>query len=306
MKGRRLATAGTLVALAALAALAACFDSLVGSPCAPGYRVDHGACVAGDLGDAGPGSDGGSELVCSTPEVACLGACRDLSSDPDHCGVCDRACASGICTAGHCEGDLPGHVVAIGHDYRRFHGSMARVLGNAVGLAEAPNVAVARLRGSAASASSSGVSLALASSLGAIGRAWHEVPLPPVEPEALTGIDVLIIEAQLGDGGAAAALGAAWAIAIDRFLVRGGVVVALHGAGGVTHRLAEAAGLYSVPAPVTVTDQLATEALTSDAVTQAVVSPYLAEDSSVSFPLAGAAVVTTAGGAPVVLHLTRY
>jgi hypothetical protein len=30
--------------------------------------------------------------------------CRDLSSDPEHCGACANACASGACTAGVCAG----------------------------------------------------------------------------------------------------------------------------------------------------------------------------------------------------------
>ena len=291
----------------ALGLLAGCFDSLVGSPCAAGYRLSAGACLAADAGPGDGGADGGGpEVVCAAPLAACDGACRELSSDADHCGVCGRACPSGLCTAGHCEGGVSGHIVAIGHDYRRHHGAMARVLGNAVALAPSTDVALGRLRGSAAAASSTGVTLALTSSMTAIGRPWHEVALPAPSAQALIGVDVLLIEAQTGDGSAAAALGAAWASAIDGMLASGGVVVVLHGGSGVSHRLAQAAALYTVAAPASVTNQQALVANSSDALAQAVVSPYLAEDSSVSFADVSAPVIVTGGGVALVFHLTRY
>ncbi len=288
-----------------LACLAGCFDSLVHSPCATGYRFAAGACVPLD-GDGGPdggtdGGDGGSGLVCESPLVACEGACLELSMNPDHCGSCGRACASGVCVAGECTGGLPGHVVAIGHDYRRHHGAMARVLGNAVALAPVASVVVTRLPGVA----SAQVTAALQSSLSAIGRPWREVSPPPPSAGALRGIDVLLIEAQQGDGASASSLGASWAVALPSFFSRGGVVIALHGAGAQTHLFSEAAGLYSISAPELATGAQALVVSPSDAVVQAVVSPYLAEDSSVTLPGAPRPAIATSGGGAVVFHLTR-
>jgi len=39
---------------------------------------------------------------CPEGQVRCAGRCVALASDPDHCGACDRRCASGICRAGQC------------------------------------------------------------------------------------------------------------------------------------------------------------------------------------------------------------
>lgn len=287
------------VALAlVLACLAGCFDSLVHSPCASGYRFAAGACVPLE-GDGGP--DGGSELICEGPLVACEGQCLELSRNPDHCGLCGRACASGVCEAGECTGGLPGHVVAIGHDYRRHHGAMARVLGNSVALAPVASVVVGRLPGVA----SDGVTSALRRSMSDIGRPWRELSLPPPSAGALRGIDVLLIEAQPGDGASATSLGASWAVALPSFFARGGVVVALHGAGAQTHLFAEAAGLYTISTPEPATGMPALVVGPSDAVVQAVVSPYLAEDSSVTLPGAPRAAIATSGGGALVFHLTR-
>lgn len=290
----------TLAWLFLMVPLTGCFDSLVSSPCDPGYRPSAVGCVASE-----PALDGGPELICERPLVACEGACLDLSADPDHCGACGRACPSGLCTAGRCEGGLPGHIVAIGHDYRRHHGSMARVLGNAASLTSASEVALARLRGTSLAASSAGTTAALTSSMSALGRRWREVALASAAPLGLEGIDVLLIEAQTGDAAAAQALGAAWAAAIAPFLARGGVVIVLHGAGGVSHRLAQGAGLYTVADPVDSTNVQALVASSSDAVARAVVSPYLAEDSSVVFPGVASPVIATSSGATMVFHWTR-
>lgn len=288
---------------------AGCFDSLVGSPCVTGYELVSGRCIEMGVGpDGGPGDGGagGDALVCALPEVACDGACRDVRADPDNCGACGRRCESGLCVDARCVGGLSGHVIAIGHDYQRHHASMARVLGNAIALAPSQDVGLARWRGTVTPSSDAGTSLAISSSLAELGRPWHDVPLPASPSStALLDVDVLVIEAQTGDGDAAAAAAAAWAGEIDRFLARGGVVIVLHGASGVSHRAAEGAGLYTIGAPVEVVGELARVVDGQDAVAQRVVSPYLAEPSSVIFPDVSAAVVSTTGGATLVFHQTR-
>ncbi|MDQ3366665.1 MAG: hypothetical protein M3680_14670 [Myxococcota bacterium] len=102
--------------------LGGCFDSLIGAPCAAGYALVEGRCVAAaELPDAGideppppPDAELVEELpptpeglspdvpVCTQPKLTCGGACRDVATDPAHCGACDRPCASGTCSAGQC------------------------------------------------------------------------------------------------------------------------------------------------------------------------------------------------------------
>jgi len=46
----------------------------------------------------------GETLVCEAPEFACGARCVELDDDPDHCGVCGRACAlDEVCIEGECE-----------------------------------------------------------------------------------------------------------------------------------------------------------------------------------------------------------
>jgi hypothetical protein len=330
--------------LLSVALLGGCFDSLVDNPCARGFSLVNGECVASDFPGPGPGeddingpdgggggdtdggggggdtdgggggggdtdggtgsggdTDGGAGEVCELPLLECDGECIDVSSDPDNCGACDHACASGICTAGHCEGDLSGHIVAIGHDYQSYHLAMARVLGNAAALGEHRDLSIALYRGATPI---SGVHTALGSGLSRIGRPFHWVTLPAPSPSALVGVDVLLVEPQTGDGATAEAAGAQWAAAIDTFLQRNGVVIVLQGAGGVSHRFAAGANLYGYT-PVDSTNVTTHLVDSGDAIAQQVVTPYLAETTSVSFPGAWPVIAAPDGNA-VVFHETRY
>ncbi|MCW5805990.1 MAG: hypothetical protein KIT31_26735 [Deltaproteobacteria bacterium] len=303
--------------------LTGCFDSLVSSACEPGYTLLDGRCAARPDDPGGDGApdaprapdggvvvhppDGPEPATCTLPELACDGGCRDVSSDPDNCGACNRVCASGICTAGHCAGELSGHIIGIGHDYTSHRGAMERLLGNAAALGASFDVGVARWRGTSASAAVAGASTALARGMSQIGRPWHSVLLGQQPTDAaFAGVDVLLVDAQVGNGDAVAAHAAPWAAAIDRFLQRGGVVVVLEGAGGVSHRFAAAANVYAVPAPADGTGVPATVAAPGDALAQHVLSPYLAEASSVVYvPAPPGAVIATPAGT-VAFHTTRY
>jgi hypothetical protein len=295
------------VALVAVVALCGCFDSIVDSPCAAGYQLVGGQCVSrveppdgGDDAPPGGGDGGDAGPLCELPLVACADECVDLSSDPDNCGACGRVCASGICSAGSCVGALAGHIVAIGHDYRDHNAAMRRVLGNAAALAAGTDLAIARIRGSAVAAAHTGTRQALASGLAVLGRDWHEVNAV----DGLAGIDVAVIEAQLGDGDVSASLGAMWAPSLDGVLQRGGVVIVLEGASGVSFRFAAAAALYVASAPVDASGSQAMIVDASDAIAQQVVSPYLAEFTSVAMPGVSGPLVTAAG--TLVVHQTRF
>ncbi|HEY6180544.1 MAG TPA: hypothetical protein VIX73_39150 [Kofleriaceae bacterium] len=335
MTARRIAAG--VVALAAALGLFACFDSLVGDSCTSGFMNRRGTCVPipvdagphdGPVADARPDAtpdgtidatpdaidaapdamaDAGVDAqVCTLPTIDCGGICTDITSDANNCGGCGRVCASGVCTASTCAGSLSGHIIAIGHDYRSFHAAMARVLGDSVALGSHINVGVARFTGTAAIASQTGVTQAITQAMLQIDRPWHAVPLPAGPgPGAFAGVDVLVVDAQTGDGDDAEAAGAAWKASVTSFVAGGGVVVVLEGASGVSYRFALGAALFSVGAPVDATGQLATVVDATDATTQLVVSPYLAESTSVTFPGAPPSTIATIAGGTVVFHLTR-
>jgi len=264
--------------------------------------IDAAPAVPADAAvDAAPDAP-----ACLAPRLTCGGACVDTTTDADNCGSCGRVCASGVCAAGACTGSLRGHIVAIGHDYRSFHPAMARVLGDAVSLGAAFNVRVARWAGTAVPASQAGVTQAITAAMLRIGRPWTAATSPVVaSPSALVGIDVLLVDAQTGDGLAAEVAGAAWKPVLASFLQRGGVVIVLESTGGVSYRFAAGAALYYIAAPVDATGQLAMVVDGADITTQQVVSPYLAETSSATLPGAPAPSIATAAGGALVFHITR-
>lgn len=300
-----------ILALAAMVGVVGCFDSLISDSCNAGFVRSRDTCVPippdggspdGPVADAAPDAP----AVCTLPTVDCDGTCIDVTGDPNNCGSCRRVCASGVCTSGTCAGTLSGHIVAIGHDYRSFHAAMARVLGDSAALGGHLNIGIARYAGTAVAASQLGVTQAIGQSLNQIGRAWHTVALPASPgSNAFHGIDVLVVDAQTGDGMVAETAGAAWNASITSFVANGGVVIVLEGASGVSYRFALGAALYTVAAPVDASGQLATVVDASDATTQLVVSPYLAELTSVTFPGAPPAAIATQSGGTVVFHLTR-
>ena len=315
----------------ALCLATGCFDSLVSDPCATGFTMSNGSCalqIGPDGGQGGPdagqrGPDGGAPgvdagpiadatlpdatvdaLVCAAPLLTCGDVCIDGSSDPNNCGRCGRTCASGICEASVCVGDVVGHIVAIGHDYRGYHAAMARVLGNAIALGASPSLHIGYYAGTANDVSANGTRGAATMALAAMGRTHTDLSIDTITDQTLSPLDVIVVDAQTGDGDTVDALGATWSVPLANFLGRGGVAVVLDGVNGTSYRAAHGAGLYDVTAPVDATSQQVTVVDGTDAVTQQVPSPYLAESTSVSFPGTTGA-IENSGGDAVVFHIAR-
>jgi hypothetical protein len=296
--------------------LTGCFDSLLGSPCKPGYTTRDGVCVVdhatmppdshdpvgpdgpappdGGGPDSGPLVDAGPDATPDAPTCT-----ADTQVDPLNCGVCGHVCASGICAVGLCVGDPRGHVVAIGHDYASANAPMVRVLGNAAALGEHQDLAIARW-----STPSAAVTSALASGLTMVGRTSHAVAMPTMpSATAFDGIDVILIDPHTADGASEVATGLAWRPAFAAFLLRGGVVIVLEGAGGTNHQLADGADLFHTTTPIVVTGSHLAVVAGADAVAQQVLSPYFAASTTVAFPTL-TPVVSSPSGA-VVFHEAR-
>ncbi len=330
----------TIVAAVFAVVLGGCFDSVVSDPCIAGFAWTSGACrPSGSDPDAGPlgstdaagdarGRDGGARdatvaidsvaidsvvidaatvdaLTCPLPEILCGAGCVDPTTDANNCGHCGHVCASGICQASVCVGEAAGHVVAIGHDYTHFHPAMARVLGNALALRAGHTVRVGWYRGTATETVDADAHAAAQQALAAMGNNISSTSFasPPTTAQ-LAAVDVVVIEAQTGDGDAAEATGAAWAPTAQNYLAATGVIVVLETTGGVSYRFADGAGVFTVGAPVDESGTALDVVNTTDAVAQDVTSPYLGEASTVSWPGAPAGVVATPGGEVVVFHET--
>jgi len=314
----------SLLALVAVSTIVGCFDSIVDDPCAAGFHWNNGACVETLIGppvgwvdppDAPPQvtpPDGMvdprkvdalvvlPEPTADAPAPDAPTCAADTANDPDNCGYCGHVCTvSGLCSAGICVGEPAGHVVAIGHDYATYRVGMTTLLANAISIGRGSSVRVGWYRGSAQEVPHVNAQLAAIGGLVAQGRVATHVPA--VGPASLANLDVVVIEAQHGDGDTDAATGAIWATALHDFLVGGGVAIVLEGAGGTSYRFAAGATLFTVDAPQDVTDQTAFVVALADAITNGVPIPYRAEGSSVVWPnVASPAIVV--GGQALAFH----
>lgn len=294
-----------LTALAAIA-LAGCFDSVVGGECRPGWVAEDNACrPAADAGDDAPPPPPIDAPACGAGATWC-GACVDMASDPDHCGACGAVCGSGLCSSGACVGATAGHVVLIGHDYRRYHGAAARLLGNAAALSGAGEVRVALAAGPAPDpATTAAVSQALTVGLAATGRTWRAVALGDALPHDRV-VDVLVLLPRTTPAMDAFTAGATAAPALAEFLAAGGTVIGLDGPGGTTVDLMRGATLLDATAGAPATGHPIDVVAPGDALAVGVASPYLGELGTTTFKLSAVDVAVAMDGAGVVaVHITR-
>ena len=321
-----------------LALLAGC-SSLVSDPCASGYHLATGTCLQdqkthGNMPpngtmegpDASVDQDGSiivvhppmdgqtvqpqdassdappDAMVCPLPTTMCSGTCVDLSDDPYNCGHCGRTCSSGICAAGTCIGDLPGHIVVIGHDYVASDPAMDRVIANGVTLSVFGSTArVGWWRGTATQ--EAGIS-AVARGLAQTGHTSQTITVATIDSSSLESLDAIVVEPQVGDGDAAEAAGAAAAASLATYLTASHTVVVMETTAGVSYRWLHGSGLLDLAPPVDASASQVSVVNAGDAVATGVVSPYFAKPGSVGFAAAPHVVVTDSSGDGVVIHAT--
>ncbi len=324
--------------VASLASLGGC-SSLVGDPCESGYHLVEGACQAGRINSEPDGGvhqdtgvtivnplDGGSLVTidapdaadaavaadasvppdattCALPTTKCGQTCVLLDSDPFNCGYCGHACQSGLCSGGSCVGEIAGNIVVIGHDYQAADPAMDRLVANGVSLNASPFTDVAvRVGYWRGTATQEGGKAAISRGLAQSGRSTSPTSVATVDASSLAQLDAIVIEPQVGDGAAAEAAGAQAAGALAAFLGAGHTIVVLETTSGVSYRYLHGAGLADLAPPVDASLTPVTVIAPADAVAQGVVSPYLAQPSSVGYPGAAHVVVADGAGDGVVIH----
>lgn len=257
-------------------------------------------------------SSGTCRATCQPPTQACGALCVDLDTDPDHCGACGTSCPSGLCQAGQCVDALPGHVVVIGHDYRRGRAGMNRLVGNAVFLSLGDPVNVLVWSADAPAALQTGTDAAIDQVASETGRAWLRTSAGSADtvPYELSFADVFLVYSQASATDAALlSEGDAWRVALDTFTRRGGTVVVLDGTGqnSGTYQVLEASGLFTAAGRTEVTDQVMNVTAPSDGIANNVPIQYNGETTSVCFDTSGSGeVVKAPSGQPVVIHRVNF
>jgi hypothetical protein len=273
-------------------------SSIISDPCADGYVLTDGTCKATLHARATrPDMTPDVPAVMPVNPITCT---ADLQTDADNCGHCGHVCDSGICSLGHCVGDIPGHIIAIGHDYATSDAAMDRVLGNACGIGAGSTVRIGWYRGTAPN--QDGVAAATRG-LAQMGRTAVSLAVTGVaDASSFEALDAVVIEPQTGDGDSAEADGAAAQGALASFLAAGHAVVVLETIAGVSYRFAAGADLATLAAPVDASGMAVAVVAPADDVAVGVVTPYLAKPASVGYPGASSAVIVDAGGDAVVIH----
>jgi hypothetical protein len=299
-------------------------SSLVDDPCIDGFHLNSGACMpdprmqndppdantmvsmpdASGITITNPTDAGVEVLTCDLPTTKCGTECLLLDTDPENCGHCGRVCASGICSAGTCAGDIAGHVIVIGHDYVASDPAMDRVIGNAVRLGSQSASSAVRIGVWRGDSTLDGGVAAAARGLQQTGGNASSAFIATVDHASLNELDAVVIEPQTGDGASAELAGTTAASALAEFLMAGHSVVILETTAGVSYRYVLGAGLGTLPPPVDASSMSVTVVAPGDSVATGVVTPYLAKPGSVGYPGAMHAVIADGANDVVVIHAT--
>ncbi len=297
------------------------------SGCNPPFNkpVNCGACGVTCTGPTPTClENGGGTYICAppceAPLVECNNKCVDLVESGSACGVCGIVCPSNVCVNGLCQGNAPGTIVILGHDFRdAFIGSaQARVLTNAVFLPASNPLRILTYEEHADAYTAKRVKIILGGT--APARALDITVAPNAaalaSPVLAAKYDVVLIMDQSAAGAATLGpIGSSWALPLNNYLHRGGVVVALDGAGGLgaMPTLITNAGLLNMTGhtPITAAD-LISVVVPGNAIVTNVTSPYGAFDRSAEIqtiqPNGGDItyvarhVVNGVPAAPVVIH----
>ena len=176
----------------------------------------------------------------------------DLAADPLNCGACGTVCASGLCYAGWCADDRAGHVFVIGHAYRTSNPALDRLLGNAVFLPATKPARVVTWAGPGTTPELvTRTNDAIRRGAAQLRESWkrYNAPSSAAVPVLLANADVFLVYAQPHASDATLqALGGEWALALDDFTRRGGIVIVLDapGANAGTVQVLAASGLLAL------------------------------------------------------------
>jgi stigma-specific protein Stig1 len=270
--------------------------------------------------EQGPGGAYDCVFRCGSGLTECSERCVDLTSNTDHCGVCDNRCASSICRNSQCVGGVANHVVLMCTDLQngRRDSPQTTMLTNAVLLANANPLRVLGYNRYTPYDTVRGVQRTLNWADSATSRTVElteaDSDADVLEVLSRDNFDVLIVYDQPdAPAGALATIGAAWRDALFDFNAAGGVVIVLASAQGTNemHQLITESGLLAVTGLTSVTDGDVFNRAPSDAVGATVLNQFLALDASCTFTTVTPPdpnitfVITdsaTGIGAPMVVH----
>jgi hypothetical protein len=270
---------------------------------------------AGEPPVGGAGGAGGTDPGCEPPLSACGGECVDLQTDASHCGSCDNACPTDICTDGLCTGGAVGHVVVIGMDFHQVGASSRKLLGNAVFMPAHEPLRLLDYREHSSTQQIGHVDAAIASEATARARtvARTIAGAASAVPALLDddSYDVLLVHHQpMAATGELGQTGSLWAPAIEAFTSAGGVVVVLATGAGTDEmaQLLTNAGLLATSGFASVTGSPLYNQAPGDVIGLGVLSPFLAKPTTSILEAAELPsalltyVVTSSDGEPVVVH----